>query len=455
MSPERRMARPAAPQKGTVSGPLGRANGNGNGNGNGRSLRETAGQGPRPGTLRPQRPKRGHRRAIVFVLLLAAVVLLALSSVGGGIVGGVAASWARGLASDNPEALRMPFVAGLVRDQLGDALTTPAGGDSTPVRFEVPPGASARQVGDQLVAAGLVKERLYFDYLIVTGDLGGRLQAGVYTLNKGMSPEQVVEALMQAPITTVRVALREGLRLEQIAAYLQTLGLEMDVKAFYDLASKPPAELRTEFGFLETLPEGRSLEGYLGSGTYEVYPDVTPEELLRIFLSQWGKQVGDGPMAQAKTAGKDFYEVLTLASIVEREAGVDEERALIAGVYANRIKRGGLLNADPTVFYAADTAKLRALDFSEWPGYSFWSPPGGKLAELQLPADLRPYNSYSTRGLPPGPICTPTAASVAAALAPDTKAGYLYFVLIPDGSRRHDFSKTFEEHQAKLRKYGY
>jgi UPF0755 protein len=273
-----------------------------------------------------------------------------------------------------------------------------------------------------------------------------------------MSPQQLVDALQQAPIPVVRVALREGLRLEQITAYLQTLSLELDAADFYALASEPSAELRADYAFLSSLPDGRSLEGYLGSGTFEVFPDVSAEELLRMLLDQWQRQVGEAPLAAAEAADREFYEVLTLASIVEREAAVEEERRLIAGVYANRLdpKRWrGVLNADPTVIYGVDTAALRGMELSEWPGYAFWTLPSTALGEVQLPEDLRGYNSYRVKGLPPGPICTPTRASIEAALEPDTDKGYLYFVLIPDGTRKHAFARTFDEHRQNLRKYGY
>jgi UPF0755 protein len=427
------MARRSDPQRGTVSrGRLGAIGGV-----NGASLNGMAG--------------RGRGRGMLFVLLLAVLVLGAVLMVARPAVATVATT----LAEANPAAMRLPFVAALVHDQLGDRLTTPAGNQATPVRFKVPDGATAGKVGDDLAAQALVKDRLAFDYLVVTRGMDDDIQAGTYVLRKNMSPTQVVDRLAQPPEQTVSIALRERLRLEQITAYLQTLGLDMNVADFYNLVTKPPASLRKDYPFLSTLPAGRSLEGYLGSGTFEVYTDVTPEKLLRMLLDQWKKQVGDEPFAEAAKQGRAFYSVLALASIVEREATLAQEKPLIAGVYRRRLDRGMLLQSDPTVFYGYDTTQLQQLALTDWPTYAFWTPPGKPLKQIDLTGDLGGYQTYRHAGLIPGPICTPTVESIRAALDPDTSAGYLYFVAIPNGGGAHAFAKTYEEHLANLKKYGY
>ena len=129
---------------------------------------------------------------------------------------------------------------------------------------------------------------------------------------------------------------------------------------------------------------------------------------------------------------------------------------MIAGVYANRLDPDrwatGLMEADPTVFYGLDTLRLEDTAFQDWPDYRFWAPPGGPLKAVELPARLASFQSYRQPGLPEAPIATPTAASIAAALAPDTDKGYLFFVLKNDGSRTHAFARTFAEHEENLRK---
>jgi UPF0755 protein len=388
---------------------------------------------------------------MLFVLLLAVVVL-------GGIfvlARPAVATVARGLAEANPAAMRLPFVAELVKDQIGDRLTAPASNQATAVRFKVAEGTTAEKVGDQLGTDGLLKDRLAFDYLIVTRALDDDIQAGTYVLRKNMSPQQIVDRLAQPPEQTVQIGLREGLRIEQITAYLETLGLDMNVQDFYNLATKPSAALRKDYPFLSTLPAGRSLEGYLGSGTFEVYNDVTADKLLRMLLDQWKKQVGDAPLAQATKEGRNFYSVLALASIVEREATLPAEKPVIAGVYRRRLDRGMLLQSDPTVFYGYDSTQLQQLQLTDWPMYNFWKPPGRPLKQIDLTGDLNGYQTYRNIGLIPGPICTPTVDSIKAALDPDTSGGYLYFVAIPGGGGAHAFARTYDEHLANLKKYGY
>jgi UPF0755 protein len=158
--------------------------------------------------------------------------------------------------------------------------------------------------------------------------------------------------------------------------------------------------------------------------------------------------------------GMSFYQVLALASIVEREAVLDEERPLIAGVYQNRIDgipgiKNKILNADPTVFYAWDTMQLGAMDFDQWKTYKFWAPPGVPLRDIKVPEALLGYQTYTQPGLIPGPIATPTLASIDAALHPDTADKYIYFLAIPDGGGKHVFAKTAKEHEANKKKYGY
>jgi UPF0755 protein len=163
-------------------------------------------------------------------------------------------------------------------------------------------------------------------------------------------------------------------------------------------------------------------------------------------------------MAVAESRGMTFYQIVTLASIVEREAVLDEERPLIAGVFQNRLSAGGarsILGADPTVFYALDTVALDEMPFEDWQRFTFWLPPGVGLSDVTVREDLQGYQSYQVRGLPPGPICTPSVASIDGALAPDTTDGYFYFLAIPDGGGAHAFAKTQAEHDENRRKYGY
>jgi len=394
--------------------------------------------------------------AVVAILCLAVLIV----AVGVVLLRPALSDWAVGVAGSNPQALRMGFVADLVADALGDELTAPVSDDTTPVPFVIDSGATASEVAASLAGAGLVSRPLVFEYAAITSGQADELQAGTYELTAAMTPQEILATLKQAPVLTISVGLREGLRLEQIAAYLQTLDIRPEAaREFLELARKPTAELRADYPFLETLPEGRSLEGYLAAGTYEVYPFVTGEEIVRLQLDEFGRRLQEfDAVAAAKKDGRDFYDVLTLASIVEREAAVDADRPLVAGVYADRLDKEiwptRLLQSDPTVIYAWDSAKLDDLELDQWPEYFFWKTIGKPLASLEVPKAYQGYQTYQTPGLPSGPIATPTMASIKAALDPDTRKGYLFFYLKNDGSKRQAFARTYEEHLANIRKYG-
>ncbi len=269
-----------------------------------------------------------------------------------------------------------------------------------------------------------------------------------------MSPREVAAQLQGSPFAGgggVPVALREGLRLEQIVAYLQTLPLDgLDIEKFYDLATDPPAALRTKYEWLRVVPSGGSLEGFLGSGIFDVREDIDAAGMLDVLLQRWQDSPSFELLAEAEANGQDFYSRVILASIVEREAILDEEKPLIAGVYQNRLDGLAgvrLLNAEPVLIYAKDMIRLREQHISQWPQYVFWTLDGlGRAADFEVPSDLAGYQVWHSRGLPPGPICTPGLASLEAALAPDTADGYLYFLAKGDGTNGHVFAHTYAEH---------
>jgi peptidoglycan lytic transglycosylase G len=403
----------------------------------------------------------GLLKFLVFALVLAAIVLGVALTVLRPVVGEAVMA----VAEDNPAALRLPFVEDIVRENLGTALTQPASSASSQVEFLVEDGDTASTIAARLEEQGLIRDRRAFVFISTVHGLTGSLQQGTFVLRENMTPDQVVNALLAPPkIPYVDIALRTGLRLEQITAKLQTLPLDMDPHEFYDLAKSPPASLINDYPWLKKIladaPKGASLEGFLWPATYRVLPDTTPEELIRLMLDRFAADVGPDRMNVPKDRGLDFYQVLSLASIVEREAVLDEERARIAGVYQNRLDglpgiKNKILNADPTVFYAIDTMELAKLKFADWQRYVFWSPPGVSLSDLVVPPELQGYQTYQTPGLIPGPIATPSLPSIDAALEPDTQDKYLYFLAIPDGGGAHVFAKTKAEHDANRKKYGY
>jgi UPF0755 protein len=402
--------------------------------------------------LEPVERGSGTWRGVLFLGVLTLALLVVVIVVAGPQFREIAFNVAR----DNPQAMRLPFVGDVVKERLGADLTRPAGDDDTPRPFLVEANESVSRIADNLVSEGFLRQPLAFEYLAVANGVDGRFQAGSFTLNRAMTPQQVVDRLVEPPdppVAKALVDLRPGLRLEQIAAKLVSRHMEMDVNEFYQLALNPPADIRNAYPFLKDLPAGRSLEGYLGAGNFQVDVDISPELLLRMLLDDWQRDVGPGVIEEARQKHLDFRDVLTVASLVEKETSADAERARIAGVYWNRLdpdrNRTGLLGADPTVIYAVDSGKLRRREIGTWDRYTFWTVPKGGVSGAKVPEDLASYQTYQNPGLPDGPIATPTLASIRAALNPDTRGSYLYFYACP-GSKTHKFAKTLGEHNRNI-----
>jgi len=429
--------------------------------------------GPGPGhPLRDPRRQRGlpgPLKFVVFAGILAILVVVAALTALRPVVRAAVVGW----AWDNPSSFNLPFVAEFIREDLQNdgLLDARPSADPTEVVFEVLPGETPTILAPRLHDAGFVESERAFLFTAIQEKLADDLEAGLFILRRDMTPAEVVTALVEARVVveSVDVTFREQLRLEQITAKLQTVESGVDPQAFYDLVTHPTPELLADYPWLATagLPEGATLEGFLYPATYTLiisanggpFEVTDAEALVRMMLDTFHDAVGDVRLAVAAERGLTFYQVLALASIVEREAIIDEERPLIAGVYQNRLEGLGesntILNADPTVIYAVDTMNLRAVAFPEWQNYFFWDTPEGGLANVSVSEDLIGYQTYQVRGLIPGPICTPTVASIDAALDPDTASGFLYFLAIPDGDGAHVFAKTLEEHNANKRLYGY
>lgn len=331
-----------------------------------------------------------------------------------------------------------------------DEVSRPYSVDTRTVRFEVEPGTPARTIGSNLVEAGLIgDDRLFEAYVRVNG-LANNLEAGVFTLSPSMTLAEIVEKLQDSAADSIRVTVPEGWRIGQIVDLLDELGV-------YDESSQATLEqyaqqvnsgdLReldvSRYPFLQTRLAGMGLEGYLFPDTYEIPAvDATIEDMLGRQLDSFAARVM--PVYQeAVDSGKttlDLYAVLTLASIVEREAVVPEERPAIARVYLNRLEQGIRLEADPTVQYAMGYQP----ESGQW-----WKTP--VFLEEYSSVDS-PYNTYLYAGLPPGPICNPGLSSIQAVLEPDPH-DFLYFVALPGEGGRHVFAETFEEHQINVQQY--
>lgn len=292
------------------------------------------------------------------------------------------------------------------------------------VRFVVKSGDTWTDVANQLQQQGLIPSSMVFRIQVRLTGSNGALEAGTYTLKQGMNTDQIIAVLEHAtPPVSVQVRFTEGWRMEQDAAQLQKQGVGTATN-FLSVTKNQSANFSDSF--LADRPAGASLEGYLFPDTYDYLQKAPATDIVTKMLNRFGQVVTPAMRAQAKAQGHTLYQVLIVASIVEREAAVASERPLIAGVYWNRLKQGQCMCADPTVQYALGQSS------NWWPTLN---------AEARTLAPDSPFNTYNHLGFPPGPICSPGLASIQAALNPS--GDYLYFVAKGDGT--HIFSHTLQE----------
>lgn len=284
--------------------------------------------------------------------------------------------------------------------------------------FEIKPGQTATEVAQGLKDAGVIKSLTWFKLILKLSSSARDLKAGKYDLRKNTPSETVLNCIKSGRCLHLeKLTTLEGWRSEEIAEVLSAGGIT-DPRAFLDIVRK------------------RGLEGRLFPSTYYFSENTPAKAVVEAMLAQYNKTVR--PLfAQYKTDLSE-KEVLTLASIVEREAIFHDEKPKIAAVYLNRLKIGKRLEADPTVQYAL------GFNFRE---NRYWKK-GLTYKDLR---DKSLYNTYRYNGLPPGPIANPSYESVKAVLNPQPNFDALYFVA--DNTGRHDFSRTYNEHLIKKNKY--
>jgi len=334
----------------------------------------------RPGKTRARRTLRGI--AVVFVLLLLAGMAAALLF--------YSSLWGRHLEED--------------------------------VHFVVPRGAAVNTVLDGLQSRGVIRLRLPARlYLRAKGE---SIRWGSYVFPAGSSVAGILSMLMRGEVETISVTIPEGSRGEEIGGIFRKAGIRM---------KRPWEQVLHQSSLVADLaPEARSLEGFLFPDTYQVASGIDAEALARHMVENF-RRVWEEERRACPADDRNLFEVLILASLVESETGRAPERARIAGVYLNRLRKGMLLQCDPTVIYALER-------------HGLWK---GRLMRRDLEFD-DPYNTYLHPGLPPGPICNPGRAAIRAALAPE-KHAFLYFVA--DGKGGHSFSRTLRDHNRAVARY--
>lgn len=315
-----------------------------------------------------------------------------------------------------------------------EEINTPLSDEADEVPFTIEPGASALAVGESLAEVGLISDPALFRQFMRYNGLDISIEAGDYTLRRNMNMMEIGQALQKASFEEVEVTIPEGWRAEQIAEMLTDEGI-MDGSEFLAVVREGAA---VEHNLLFDRPAGQSYEGYLFPDTYRLPVNAKPEDLILRMLDNLAAKLPANTFDLAGRQNLTFYQVLIIASIVEREAVVATERPTIADVYLNRIVEGMYLQADPTVQYAMGYQP----EADQW-----WKTP---VTLEEYSSVNSPYNTYMNPGLPPGPIASPGIDSIIAVLEPDD-TNYLFFVAYGDGA--HVFAETYEEHEQNVAIY--
>jgi UPF0755 protein len=295
-------------------------------------------------------------------------------------------------------------------------MLAPAASEPAPQLFDVAPGATLGSVSTRLEAAGLVRSALATRLVARRTGLDTKLQVGEYEVSPDQTPQQILAVLTSGKVKTWPVTLPEGIRATEIAQRLEDAGL---VEAAAFVQGVEDAALRRELGI-----SGDSLEGYLYPDTYNLPRGMKPEQIARAMVHHFEQIWSQEIEALARDSSLSKAEIVTLASIVEKETAAEAERPVIAAVFLNRLDKNMRLETDPTVIYGIP-------DFD------------GNIKKKHLRDGTNPYNTYRIAGLPPGPIASPGLEALRAVVAP-AETDFLYFVSRNDGT--HAFSSTLRDH---------
>jgi UPF0755 protein len=304
-------------------------------------------------------------------------------------------------------------------------LTQPVDRAGTEREFVIQSGEAAGSVAVNLENAGLVRSAAAFrDYLVYSG-LDTTIQTGTFKLSPALPPISIARELQDATPEEVTFIVLAGWRLEEIAESLPTSGLEISPDEFIAAARAP----RSGFDFI---PAGAGSEGFLFPSKYILPRNISAQDLVKLMVQNFALYLGPDFRQAIDRQGLTIYEAVTLASMVEREAIVEEEMPMIASVFYNRFKDGIKFDSDPTVQYALGWNSFQK---------TWWTNP---LSSEDLQIDS-PYNTYLYNGFPPAPISNPSLAAIQAVAYP-AQAPYYYFRALCDGSGKHAFAESFDEH---------
>jgi len=308
-------------------------------------------------------------------------------------------------------------------------INAPASDDPSLKTFTVSEGESSEDVSKRLKKEGLIKSSFLFDSYVWKNGYDDRIQIGSYDLPENLTIREVVSRLTRQNVRQERkITIIEGWAIQDIIKYFEKEGIA-NVSEFENQVTKRHMWW-AEYDFIRAMPNNVDLEGYLFPDTYHIFDDATEEEITRKMLNNFSIKLTDELREEIRSQGKTMHEIITLASIIEKEVMHDEDKKIVAGIFYNRLDIGMGLQADSTVNYITGKGLTRS-----------------SIADTQID---NPYNTYRYRGLPPGPISNPGMSSILAAIYP-TNTDYYYFLTTPEGDAI--YSRTFEEHVNAKNKY--
>jgi UPF0755 protein len=322
-----------------------------------------------------------------------------------------------------PAALGIPAIVAYA--WADHELHQPANPGAGKVRFIVPPGATFHEVADTLHRVGLVDNVLFFDIYARYKHLDRGVEAGAYELSRNLDMEQILAALQTALPEEIYITIPEGYTIQKTAAKLDAGGL---IKGSDYIAA---THAHYDFAFLKDRPASASLEGFLFPDTYLVPRNATAKQLVTLQLQEFDHIWNSTRRAQAAQRKMNALQIVTMASMIEREARFDNDRPLVASVLYNRLSNGWPLQVDATVLYAKGV----------------WQA-GVTLDDRRIDS---PYNTYLHAGLPPGPIANPGLKAIDAALQP---ANTDYFFYLSDPQGHNHYARTNDEFAQLLKQYG-
>ncbi|HEY6959601.1 MAG TPA: endolytic transglycosylase MltG [Candidatus Limnocylindria bacterium] len=372
---------------------------------------------------RPQRKRSGSSGPLVFLAIIAVIVVGLLV-----VVRPVAEDALVSYVTDHDTLLRQAFIRTIVAPRVDGELDVAKDPNGTMRSFVIARGDTAGVIGRHLEAEGVIRSALAFEFVLYDTGREDALQSGTYQVSPALTPRELAKVFEKAPGEQTVLRVIEGWRLTEIAAAVEKAFPKVTKDQFLAAAV---VGTRTN-AVLAGLDPKTPLEGFLFPDTYFFRPDASAAEIVDALLAQFEQRAGGELANAAKARNMKLYDLVKLASIVEREARDRKESATIAGVYQNRLDIGMKLDADPTIQYALGDWRELTLD------------------DLKLDS---PYNTYLNPGLPPTPIASAGQAALDAAAHPE-KNDFLYFVAKNDGTGDHAFAKTLDEQEANRVKYG-